>query len=190
MAAVSGCFTGNTMVLCRKDNGHTVYKRIDSLTLDDIIVSKFNRDVKICFIITFEDRESEVCLLSSTLGITAYHPVQKTSRIGRRSRWSEWMFPKDIVSPETMKTKLYNLILEDTHIIYCDGFRCVTFGHGYTDNEIVAHPYFGSDAIISDIANENTRQGGDGIQGYVNVSSLKEMRNAETGMVERYIFNE
>jgi hypothetical protein len=32
-----------------------------------------------------------------------------------------------------------------------NGVECVTLGHGFTDNDVIAHPYFGTQKIIDDL---------------------------------------
>lgn len=39
---------------------------------------------------------------------------------------------------------IYNLILENTHSIMINDIEVVTLGHGYSENEVIYHPYYGS----------------------------------------------
>jgi hypothetical protein len=46
---------------------------------------------------------------------------------------------------------VYSFILEDEHVMIINGVECVTLGHHF-EGEVVAHPYFGSSRVISDLS--------------------------------------
>ena len=47
---------------------------------------------------------------------------------------------------------VYNFVLEPSHpTIVVDGVACAALGHGLTD-DVVAHPYWGTDAVLADLA--------------------------------------
>lgn len=63
------------------------------------------------------------------------------------------------MTPEKTTITLYNLVLTSGHMVRCKGYECVTLGHYLKDNDVVAHSYFGTDAVVDDIAAEHVRQG-------------------------------
>jgi len=104
-----------------------------------------------------DKKESEVLCMTETsisaeypfvnfhdgLLVTPYHPI----RIGK-----EWHFPIDLSPPKLHYCKtLYNLVLTKNHIIVVNNIECVTLGHGFQE-PVVSHPYFGSEAILQDLA--------------------------------------
>ena len=75
------------------------------------------------------------------------------------------------LNTDFLYTKLYNLILENYHVVIIGGTPCITLGHGFTDG-ILNHPYFGTNKIIDDLM---TRP--DYNTGIVNVNSSQFIRN-------------
>jgi hypothetical protein len=74
----------------------------------------------------------------------------------------------------------YNLVLESGHIVEMHGYEVCTLGHGFTDNDVIAHPYFGTEAVIQDL---KTYSGWD--YGFVMMDPLRLIRSSETGLVIR-----
>jgi len=103
-----------------------------------------------------DKKESEVLCMTETsvadnypfvnhdgLLVTPYHPI----RISQ-----EWHFPIDLSSPKLYHCEtLYNLVLTKNHIIVVNNIECVTLGHNFQE-PVVSHPYFGSEAIVRDLA--------------------------------------
>lgn len=58
--------------------------------------------------------------------------------------WKTWYIL--FLSTFTLRYKLYNLILDQVHIINIEGFLCSTLGHGIK-GEIIGHNYFGTELI-------------------------------------------
>ena len=104
------------------------------------------------------------------LAITPYHPIHHNGK---------WTFPIDLVAPNMLDCRsVFNVVLDDQHIIECDGVSCVTLGHGFDDNEVIRHPYFGSQAVIRDLKQCNGWMSGKVI---LNESAVK--REASQGLV-------
>jgi hypothetical protein len=78
--------------------------------------------------------------------ITPWHPIIINNK---------WVFPINIAPEENIKLDcVYNLVLESDHIVLINSTPVVTLGHNFTD-EIVAHPYYGSQKIIQDLSQMN-----------------------------------
>lgn len=46
---------------------------------------------------------------------------------------------------------VFNLVLDRGHIVVVDGVEAVTLGHGFVHDAVVAHPYFGTEAVLRDL---------------------------------------
>ena len=76
------------------------------------------------------------------LWITPYHPIFYESR---------WRFPVDIASfVDRLMPVVYNLVLENGHVIEVNDILCVTLGHCLT-YDVVKHDYFGTHKVIDDL---------------------------------------
>jgi hypothetical protein len=188
----TGCFTKHTLILTKEPSGKLVYRSISKLKPGDDVIVQGNRTTKIKFILEYRNRVTDIYHLTSWLGVTPYHPVQKSSSKG----WTEWCFPKDVfeqfgrgrIDKASVPIDIYDLVLDDYHTVYCGDFRCVTLGH-HLSKPAVSHDYFGTSSIVEDIAEEHRRQGGDGMRGVVTIYSVKAFRDPTTGRIVRYLFN-
>jgi len=82
--------------------------------------------------------------LSNGLELTEWHPLID----GMTGRWRfPIMLGQRVVRPCAF---VYNLVLEKTHVVLISGTGCVTLGHGI-DEEVVRHPYWGSDEVLLDL---------------------------------------
>lgn len=80
-----------------------------------------------------------------------------------------WRLPRDL-TPETQMVKCdyyYTLLLDRHHIVTVRGpnrdIKFVTLNHGFTDNEYVAHDYFGTSKVVEDLQKCPTFNNDDGI---------------------------
>ncbi len=74
---------------------------------------------------------------------TPWHPVKRNNI---------WMFPNNISDPKEYNIdKVYNLCLDDYHIVIVNGEYMVTLGHSFI-GPVISHDYFGSDKIINDLS--------------------------------------
>ena len=39
---------------------------------------------------------------------------------------------------------VYNLVMEEGHTAIINGVECCCLGHGFEDNDVIKHPYFGT----------------------------------------------
>ena len=40
--------------------------------------------------------------------------------------------------------EVYNFVLDNGHVMDINGFNCVTLGHGFDDNDVIKHDFFGN----------------------------------------------
>ena len=132
--AGGGCFTGNTLIHTDLNN----MKPISEIVKGDNVLTNNQQITRVKCVIKF-DNDSDIILIDN-LGITPWHPFRKLNQC-------QWRFP--ITLSNLVKNKnnsVYNLVLENGHMIVSNGYECVTFGHGLED-EIVKHNFFGKDII-------------------------------------------
>jgi hypothetical protein len=118
------------------------YKKVSEIVKGDIIYSPedFNDKVNskvLCVIKTVNlPDDFEIVKFDNGLGITPYHPV-----------WNdrEWKFPISIKKPiKTNVKEVYNFVLDTGHVMEINDFNCVTLGHGFEDNDVIKHDFFGN----------------------------------------------
>lgn len=157
-----GCFTGDTFI--KLHNG--MYKRINKLDKNDILFRPGNngkrdeKGVKIKCIVKIKYNDV-ICIINNILGITPWHPILSSNK---------WIFPKDTVHETGHAEYVYNFVLEDYHIVYLssDNIPSCTFGHGFSENEVIKHDYLGTQKIINDLQKlENYWEGYCTVSGFI-----------------------
>jgi hypothetical protein len=65
----------------------------------------------------------------------------------------EFVFPNKINDTKVYQNivSIYDFVLDSHHLLTINGIECVTFGHGFIENNVVKHEYFGTDRIINDL---------------------------------------
>lgn len=82
--------------------------------------------------------------------ITAYHPIRVNN---------QWEFPIDVenahsvLSRELKCTAVYNFILDGKHehVMRVNDVDVITLGHGVMDDDVLAHPFFGTTKVIDEL---------------------------------------
>ena len=80
--------------------------------------------------------------------VTPWHPIKYKGK---------FVFPFDVRTDgtnyvEAMKCDyVYNIVLDKHHIITIDGVDAVTLGHGFNDDPVTKHPFFGTSAVIEEL---------------------------------------
>lgn len=167
MSPQGGCFTGNCRI--KMENGSRI--RVDNLHKDDILWGGY----KIRAIVyTRVNQDVNMIKLDGGLTITPWHPIKDKDT-------NEWVFPHYYGENQRMYVEnWYNLVLDSGHIAHIDGREVATLGHDFTDNAVVRHPYFGTQAVIEDL---KTREGWD--KGIVTLDLEDAIRDKETGMIQK-----
>jgi len=84
--------------------------------------------------------------LKGGLLATPYHPI-------RHKGDSNWHFPCQLGQVEERNcTAVFSFVLHDKHIMVINNMECVTLGHGFVEDDVVRHSYFGSGAVLNDLA--------------------------------------
>lgn len=137
------CFDGESLVHVP---GGQVKVKMLTKGMDVWSVNKFNVPIitkVLCVIKTkTSDNEVNMCQLNG-MYITPYHPVKI---------YEKWVFPQTITNVYTTNLEyIYNIVLESGHILNINGVKVSTMGHDFEDNDVIKHPYFGSNKVIEDL---------------------------------------
>lgn len=90
-----------------------------------------------------EGQRTSLVTLKGGLKVTPYHPVRQDGK---------WHFPCDLGIPEILPCHaVYSFVLDNNHVMIINGVECITLAHGFKDDPVVEHPYFGTDAVLEDL---------------------------------------
>lgn len=165
------CFDGSCKVLMA--NG--TYKRVDNVKKGDFIMSINNLPAQVVCVIKTLCYQSKTQLveLKGGLLVTPYHPVRIENK---------WYFPCQLGTVmERPCSSVYSFILNEQHIMMINDIQCVTLGHDFKDDVIVAHPYFGSKLVIEDLQKMPGWN-----EGQVEFNSGCMIRDSKTGLVNGF----
>ena len=131
-----GCFGGNSIVHM-KDG----FKKVSEICKDDILE---NGAKVICVINTIITKGLKSMVHINGLEITEWHPILDKN--------NTWIFPVENYEAKIVNIDMvYNFILDTKHIITINGTQCCTLAHGFTDNAVISHTYFGTNKIIEEL---------------------------------------
>ncbi|ORX45237.1 hypothetical protein BCR36DRAFT_414697 [Piromyces finnis] len=138
-----GCFNGDAIVVL--SNGQI--KHVKDLKKGDRLN---NNAIVQCLIEQVIDTSSSQPFMCDVDGVllTPYHPINKNNT---------WYFPIDLYQAKLTPIKSwFNLILKDDahqkyEVEFQNGIKAITLGHYRTENNILKHPYFGTDAVLKDL---------------------------------------
>ena len=132
------CFHGDSLV--EMNNGS--FKKIKELRKGDIVKTETGFSKVRSLIVSQSQNNKSTFVNVNGLLVTPWHPVKVNG---------EWKFPSDLGETfELTNDLVYNLVLEQGHIININGVKAVTLGHNLT-GPVVGHEYFGSQRIINDM---------------------------------------
>ena len=80
--------------------------------------------------------------------ITPWHPI----KYGLHGKNEDWVFPGEIFSTYSLpSSSMITLILENHHIMFINGLKCITLGHNFTHHNKLIHPYYGTTKVIENL---------------------------------------
>ena len=47
---------------------------------------------------------------------------------------------------------MFSFVIDVEHVMIINDVECVTLGHNFTEDPVVAHPYFGTQRVIEDLS--------------------------------------
>ena len=82
--------------------------------------------------------------------ITPWHPI----KYGLYGKKEDWIFPGEYFSTYSLPSKsMITLVLENHHIMFISGLKCITLGHNFTNHPKLSHPYYGTSKVIENLMN-------------------------------------
>jgi hypothetical protein len=137
-----GCFDSNCKITMADGN----IKKLKDLQKDDLIMSytRNNEITSAKVVCIFETKITmgihEYVDLDNGLYVTPWHPIKYNG---------EWVFPANIKVPIMKKSEsMITLVLDNHHIACINGYQCIMLGHNFTDNDVLKHPFYGTNKVI------------------------------------------
>jgi Mg-chelatase subunit ChlD len=80
--------------------------------------------------------------------ITPWHPI----KIGLHGKKETWCFPGELFSTYSYpSSSMITLVLENHHVMFINGLKCITLGHNFTNHSKLIHPYYGTNKVIENL---------------------------------------
>lgn len=80
--------------------------------------------------------------------ITPWHPI----KYGLHGKAEDWIFPGEYFSTYSYtSSSMITLVLENHHIMFINGVKCITLGHNFTHHPKLSHPYYGTSKVIENL---------------------------------------
>eukprot|EP01063_Lacrimia_lanifica_P024055 TRINITY_DN32024_c0_g1_i1.p1 TRINITY_DN32024_c0_g1~~TRINITY_DN32024_c0_g1_i1.p1 ORF type:complete len:767 (+),score=281.16 TRINITY_DN32024_c0_g1_i1:65-2365(+) len=143
-----GCFSGHSKVIL--PGGAT--KCVREVAPGDAVMTRGGAFAAVrCVVRTAVDGPLQMVCLPSGVRLTPYHPIYQAEE-------QRWAFPCEVGKPQAVTAAdlgeafIYDFVLAEGHTVMVDGVPCVTLGHGLTEDDVVAHEYFGTQRVVDDLA--------------------------------------
>jgi uncharacterized protein YegL len=140
------CFTKNGIIIMEDGKSS---KKVEDVQKGDKL---FGGATVVCIVITKCKKYEKVpMIVNGSLEITKWHPIRC------RESGNEWKFPQDVfpVLTEINVDYYYDFVLDSVHTIRfvtnnnrADDIEVCTFGHGFEDNDVIKHPFYGTHRVI------------------------------------------
>jgi len=80
--------------------------------------------------------------------ITPWHPI----KFGLHGKEETWCFPGELFSTYSFSSSsMITLVLENHHVMFIGGLKCITLGHNFTNHPKLIHPYYGTNKVIENL---------------------------------------
>jgi hypothetical protein len=173
----SSCFHGLSLVKM----GDGKVKKVSDISKGDVVKLADGKLAKIeCVVKTeFAQHFDNLITVNESLHITPYHPIKVDG---------QWYFPKDLlnVNPSILDcTAIYSFVLDNRGCgsgMIIGNMECATLGHGITSDTTIAHPFFGTENVIT-----NLKESTDYTKGLIILKENSLVRSSITGLVNRII---
>jgi len=135
------CFDGECLV----SMADGTLKKVKHVAKGDSIATTALKSAEVvCVVKTHCYRgKANLVELEGGLLVTPYHPVRKEGK---------WHFPCTLNEVKERECPaVYSFVLGEGHVMVINGMECVTLGHGFEEDEVVRHPYFGSQRVVEDL---------------------------------------
>ena len=136
-----GCFGAVSTVLVVGAAGETTTTAVADVRAGDTVVcADGTATVKVVVEIARDASQPPLRRLPGGLHITARHPVRVNG---------VWTSPAALsnTSAAEVVDKVFNFVLDSSHVMLVNGVECVTWSHGFVEKTI-RHPFYGTDAVL------------------------------------------
>jgi Mg-chelatase subunit ChlD len=132
-----GCFDGECWVSLQNN----ITKKVKDIVKGDVLD---NGSIVKCVVSSMIDRVTKMIRFPSGLLITPWHPIRTVAN-------TCWQFP--CYANATLEIihidYFYDFVVEGAaQYATISGWEVACLGHGMTDNEVISHPYYGTDAVL------------------------------------------
>jgi len=144
----NSCFYGE----CRVHTANNGWKSVRLVQKGDMVLTSSGKLVEVvCVVKNLCNSVADLVELEGGLILTPYHPINVEG---------SWKFPIELAKPSSRPCDaVYSFVLKEEHTIVINGVPCVTLGH-HLQEDIVKHPYFGTDKIVEDLKAMNGWESG------------------------------
>jgi hypothetical protein len=172
MTGGGGCFAPNTYITI--PGGASI--PIQNLKPGDLVATPAGpATVLLVLQASTHDATQTFCQVTPGLLITDYHPI-------RNPILGEWRFPNQDYPVLNLPIQtVYNLVLDQDHVVLVDGIECCTLAHGFK-GPVIEHDFFGTHKVIEAMK----RQPGYN-EGRPVYQNMKAVRNSATNMIVDWI---
>jgi hypothetical protein len=142
MAANGGCFSGESLVELHGG----IIKPAEKCVKGDVLS---NGSVIRCVVRTKLNNHVKMVQLSENLTITPWHPVVAPSAM--QGDPNAWQFPCYLTGEVTyvFHDAFYDFVVEGKdQWAAIDGYKVAMLGHGMAYNDVIRHPYYGTQEVI------------------------------------------
>ena len=128
-------------------------KRLKDLQKFDIIksIDKNNKIVGakvLCVLETIIESGFRDYVSVNGVLITPWHPI----KIGLHGKEETWCFPGELFSTfKFPSSSMITLVLENHHVMFINGLKCITLGHNFTNHSKLIHPYYGTNKVLENL---------------------------------------
>lgn len=140
IARDGGCFSGSSMVTLQGGKR----KRADACVKGDILS---NGSMIVCVVRTILNRKVKMCCLGPDFYITPWHPVVSPSSTDSNN----WEFPCMVRGhvEDVYMDAFYDFVVDgSSQWAFIEGYKVAMLGHGMRYNNVIQHPYYGTQEVI------------------------------------------
>ena len=125
-------------------------KRLKDVQKFDIIksIDKNNKIVGakvLCVVETIIESNTRDYVNVNGALITPWHPI----KFGLHGKEETWCFPGELFSTfKFPSSSMITLVLENHHVMFISGLKCITLGHNFTNHSKLIHPYYGTNKVL------------------------------------------
>lgn len=168
----NSCFHGESIIIM----GDNTKKKVSEIKKGDILMlANGKTDLVECIIkTTFDQNYENLVKINNELSITPYHPVRINNI---------WIFPKDlsIEKSDIYCDSIYSIVLTNRGMgngVIIGNIECATLGHGIINDDVIYHPFFGSEKVI-----QNLKLSDNYINGLVILKENSLIRDPDTNII-------